>query len=79
MCCSYRLSKLAGQYNRNLTPYELDKCKKDTIAFDGANCFNNVLDFCLKLRGEERKVKKTNFSKTIYNYTHILELDLILG
>ena len=24
----YRLSKLAGRYNRDLTPYEIEKCKK---------------------------------------------------
>ena len=29
----------------------------DTIAFAGDNCINNALDFCLKLKGEERKVK----------------------
>ena len=26
--CFYRLTLLAGKYNRDLTPYELDKCKK---------------------------------------------------
>ena len=36
--CFYRLSNLAGRYNRDLTPSELEKCRKDTIAFDGDNC-----------------------------------------
>ena len=31
--CFYRLSKLAGRYNRDLTPDELEKCRKDTIAW----------------------------------------------
>ena len=53
--CFYRLSKLAGRYSRNLTSDEIDKCKKDTIVFDGDNCVNNALDFCLQLKGEERK------------------------
>ena len=26
----YRLSKLAGKYNSNLTPYEIEESKKDT-------------------------------------------------
>ena len=51
----YRLSKLAGKYERDLTPYELEKCKKDTIVFDGDACVEKALDFCLKLKGEERK------------------------
>ena len=51
----YRLSKLAGRYNRDLNPSELDKCRKDTIVFDGDDCINNALDYLLKLKGEERK------------------------
>ena len=53
----YRLGKLSGKYDRDLTPYELDKCKKDTIAFDGDNCVSKALDFRLKVKGKERKVK----------------------
>ena len=56
--CFYRLSKLAGRYNRDLTPEELEKCEKDTIAFDGDNCVATVFDFCLKSKGDARKVKK---------------------
>ena len=52
--CFYRLSKLAGKYSRDLTPYEYEKCKNDAIVFDGDNCVTNALEFCLKLEGEER-------------------------
>ena len=53
----YRLSKISGRYERDPTQEELQKSIKDTIAFDGENCINNALDFCLKLKGDERKVK----------------------
>ena len=56
--CFYRLSKLAGRYNRDLTRDEKDKCKKDSIAFDGDNCVEKALDFCLKVKGEEYKDKR---------------------
>ena len=56
--CFYRLSKLAGRCNRDLTRDEIDNCKRDTIAFDGDDCVEKVLDFCLKLKGEEYKDKK---------------------
>ena len=56
--CFYRLNKLAGKYNREITPYALENCKKDTIAFDGGNCVTIALDFCLKIKGELRKKKK---------------------
>ena len=56
--CFYRLSKLAVRYNRDLTLDEIDKCKKDTIAFVGDNCVEKALDFWVKLKGEEYKDNK---------------------
>ena len=53
----YRLSKISGRYKRDPTK-ELEKSKKDTVAFMGDECINNALDYCLKLKGEERKIKK---------------------
>ena len=55
--CFYRLSKSAGRYDRDLKSYKIDKCKKDTFAFDGDICVSKALEFSLKLKGEERKVK----------------------
>ena len=43
--CFYRLSKVAGRYDRDLTPIEIDKCIKDTIALDGDNCVEKALGF----------------------------------
>ena len=56
--CFYRLGKLAGKYSRDLTSDEIEKCRKDTTAFDGDNCVEKALDFCLKLKGEEYMDKK---------------------
>ena len=78
--CFYRLSKLAGRYNRDLTRDEIDKCKKYTIAFDGVNCVEKVLDFCVKLKGEEYKDKKSKVLE--YNlqlHTLTMDRDLIHG
>ena len=38
-----------------MNPSELDKSRKDTIVFEGDDCIEKALDFCLKLKGEERK------------------------
>ena len=51
--CFCRLSKLAGRYIRDLTSDEREKCKKDTIAFDLANCVEKALDLCLKLKRDD--------------------------
>ena len=64
--CFYRLSKLAGRYNRDLTPYEIDKCKKDTNAFGGNNCVQKVLDFCLKIKEERKKNKIVEYNLQLH-------------
>ena len=53
----YRSSKIAGRYERDPTQEELQKSIDDTIAFAGDNCIVNALDFCLKFKGDERKLK----------------------
>ena len=49
-----------------MTPYEIDKCKKDTITFDGEYCVNNAFDFCLKLKSGERRTS-LNIKVVEYN------------
>ena len=75
----YRLCKLAGKCNRDLTHDEKQKYKMVTIAFDGDKCVEKSLNFCLNLKGEERKDNKNYFSNTIYNFTPIMDRDLIHG
>ena len=66
----FRLSKIAGRYERDPTPEELQKSLKDTIAFAGDNCINNALDFCLKSKGEERKVKNKIVKYNLQMHAH---------
>ena len=68
--CFYRLSKVSGRYNRDLTPDELEKCKKDIIAFDGDNCVSKALDFYLKLKGEEKRVRKKVVEYNLQLHAH---------
>ena len=66
----YRLSKIAGRYEPDPTQEELKKSIDDPIAFAGDNCINNVLDFCLKLKGEERKVKNKIVEYNLQMHAH---------
>ena len=66
----YRLSKIAGRYERDPTPQELKKSIDDTIAFSGDNCINNALNFLLKLKGEERKVKNRIVEYNLQMHAH---------
>ena len=53
-CFFFRLNKIARNYNRDLTPYDIEKCNKGTIVIDGDNGVSNDLGFCLKLKVERR-------------------------
>ena len=53
-----------------MTPYEYEKCKNDTIAFYNDNCVTNALDFCLKFKGEERKVKNKLIEDSLQVHAH---------
>ena len=66
----YRLSKIAGRYERDPTKEELQKSIKDTIAFAGDNCINNALDYLLKLKGEERKVRNKIVEYNLQMHAH---------
>ena len=66
----YRLSKLAGRYNRDLTHDEMEKCKNDNIAFDGDNCVEKALDFFLKLKEERKDNKKKILDHNLQLHAH---------
>ena len=66
----YRLSKIAGKYEPDPTQEELKKSIDDTIAFSGDNCIGKLLRFCLKLNGNERKVKKKIVEYNLQMHAH---------
>ena len=66
----YRLSKIARRYERDPTQEELQKSIDDTIAFACDNCIGNALDFCLKFKGEERKVKNKKVEYNLQMHAH---------
>ena len=66
----YRLSKIAGRYERDPTFEELQKSINDTMAFSGDNCINNALDYLLKLKGEERKVNNKIVEYNLQMHAH---------
>ena len=53
----YRLSKIAGRYDRDPTQEELQKSIKDTLSFVGDNCIGIAIDFLLRFKCDEREVK----------------------
>ena len=66
----YRLSKIAGRYDRDPTQEELKKSINDTISFAGDDCIEKSLDFLLKLKGEERKVNNRIVEYNLQLHAH---------
>ena len=66
----YRLSKIAGRYSRDPTLEELQKSINDSIAFMGDDCINEALDYCLKLKGDERKVNNKIVEYNLQMHAH---------
>ena len=48
----------------------MQKSIKDTIVFAGDNCIGNALDFLLKFKGDERKVKNKNVEYNLQMHAH---------
>ena len=67
---SYILSNLAGKKCRDLTPYQIAKCVKDTLIFAGDNCISNASDFLLKFKRKERKVEKSIVNYNLQLHAH---------
>ena len=65
------INKLAGRYNGDWTPYEIDRCKKETFVFNGDDCVTKALDFLLKFKGEERKVKNKIVENNLQLHAHL--------
>ena len=62
--CIYRLNKLSGKYNRDITGQEYEKCRKDCVVFKGTDSINEMLDYVLQFQGEVKR----NFNKIVkYN------------
>ena len=66
----YRLSKIVGRYDRDPTREQFKKSFNDTLSFVGDNCIGNALDFFLKFKGEERKLKNKIVEYNLQLHAH---------
>ena len=55
--CIYKLSKISGKDNRDISEQEYQKCLNDCVVFKGTDCINEMLDHVLLFIGEPKKFK----------------------
>ena len=54
--CIYKLGKISGKYNQDITETEYQNClNNDCVVFNGSDCFNEMLDHILEFKGEAKK------------------------
>ena len=68
--CRYRLSKISGKNNRDITQREYEKCRKDGFVFKGTDSFNEMLDYLLQFKRESKKHKNKIVKYNIYLLAH---------
>ena len=55
--CMYKLSKISGKYNQNITRKEDQNCLTDSVVFKGSDCINEMLDHISQFKGKPKKSK----------------------
>ena len=62
----YRLSKLSGKYNRDISEKQYQKCLNDCIVFKGLDYLNEMLDYVLHFIGEPKRVNNKIVKYNLY-------------
>ena len=67
--CIYKLSKISGKYNRDITEI-YQKSRKDCIAFKGTDSINEMLDDVLQFKGAAKRVNRKIVKYNLYILAH---------
>ena len=65
-----KLSKILGNYNRDISEQEIQKCLNDWVVFKGTNCNNGMLDHVLAFKGEPKEVRNKIAEHNLYLIAH---------
>ena len=53
--CIYKLSKISGKYIREKSEQDYHKCLNVCVVFKGTDCINELLDYVLSFKGNQKK------------------------
>ena len=68
--CIYRLSKISGKYDRDISEKEYQKCLIDCIGFKGLDNINKMLDYVLQFKGEAKPINNKIVKYNLYLIAH---------
>ena len=69
--CIYKLSRISGKYNRDITAKEYHKYLNDCVVFKGIDCVYEMLDNVLTFKGEVEIVINKIVENNLYSSIHI--------
>ena len=52
----FKIDKISGENNRDVTKRECEKCRNGCVVFNGVNCFNEMLDHVLEFKGKGKRI-----------------------
>ena len=68
--CMYRLSKLSGKYNRDISEIQYQNCLNDCFVFKGLDNINEMLDYVSHFKGEPKRVNNEIVKYNLYLLAH---------
>ena len=68
--CIYRLGKISGKYDRDITQRENKKCRKVCIVFNGTDSNNEMIDYVLQFKGEAKRNNSKIVKYNLYLLAH---------
>ena len=68
--CIYRLSKISGNNNQDISEKVYQKRRKYCIVFKRLNDFNEMLYYILQFKGEAKRINNKNGNYNLYLLAH---------
>ena len=68
--CIYNLSKISGEYHRDISEQDYQKCLNDCVVFKGTDCNNEMLYQVLSFKGETKKINNKIVEYNLYLIAH---------
>ena len=68
--CIYRLKKLSGKYNRDISEKVYQKSLDDCILFKGLDNINKMVYYVLQFKGEPRRINNKIVTNILYFFSH---------
>ena len=68
--CIYKLSKISGKYQQDISEKNYHKCLNDCVVFKGTDCIFEMVGHVLSFKGDPKKIKNKIVEYNLYLIAH---------